>query len=145
MKKEKNWRRRAKEVFWKYEAKIVVFLGMILVAVISFEVGILQGQKWQQEPMIVEVPAVAVASNQTESNAVDKTTNMEEKTGNNTLPENINQKNPAECVFVGSKNSDKYHVPTCSYAKRIKPENIVCFKDKAEAQARGYKADKCIK
>ena len=60
MKKVKNWKKQAKEVFFKYELKIVVFLGMVLVAVISFEMGILQGQKWQQEPMIVEVPAVAV-------------------------------------------------------------------------------------
>jgi hypothetical protein len=141
MTSEKNWKKKVKEIFSKYEAKIVVFLGMILVAVISFEVGILQGQKWQQEPMIVEVPAVVVAGAGSET-AID---NVNVQAVGDKTQENINQKNPTECVFVGSKNSDKYHVPTCSYAKRIKPENIVCFKDKKEAEARGYTADKCVK
>lgn len=141
MLKREKWKNRIKEVFWKYEAKIVVFLGMILVAVISFEVGILQGQKWQQEPMIVEVPAVVATGSGSET-AID---NVNVQAVGDKTQENINQKNPAECVFVGSKNSDKYHVPTCTYAKRIKPENVVCFKDKAEAEARGYTADKCVK
>lgn len=141
MLKREKWKSKIKEAFLKYESKIVVFLGMILVAVISFEVGILQGQKWQQEPMIVEVPAV-VATGAGSETAID---NVNVQAVGDKTQENINQKNPAECIFVGSKNSDKYHVPTCSYAKRIKPENVVCFKDKAEAQARGYTADKCVK
>jgi hypothetical protein len=29
----------------------------------------------------------------------------------------------SECVFVGSIKSDKYSYPSCSAAKRIKPEN----------------------
>lgn len=141
MLKREKWKNRIKEVFWKYEAKIVVFLGMILVAVISFEVGILQGQKWQQEPMIVEVPAVVA----TGSGGENTISGANAQVITDKTQENINQKNPAECVFVGSKNSDKYHVPTCSYAKRIKPENVVCFKDKTEAEAKGYTADKCVK
>jgi len=53
---------------------------------------------------------------------------------------------PTDCAFVGSKNSDKYHVPTCQWAKRIKPENIICFKSIDDAVAKNYKPDKtCIK
>jgi len=40
--------------------------------------------------------------------------------------------------YVGSKNSNKYHYPTCKWAQRIKPENLVTFKSAQEAQAAGY-------
>jgi methylphosphotriester-DNA--protein-cysteine methyltransferase len=44
------------------------------------------------------------------------------------------------CAFVGSKNSNKFYPPTCSYAKRIKPENVVCFATSQEALAQGRTA-----
>ncbi len=40
--------------------------------------------------------------------------------------------------YVGSKTSDKYHWPDCSYAKKIKPENRITFSDEEEAQEAGY-------
>ena len=43
-----------------------------------------------------------------------------------------------DCKFVGSINSDKYHYPDCPYAKRIKPENLICFSDEKDAQEQGY-------
>jgi methylphosphotriester-DNA--protein-cysteine methyltransferase len=42
------------------------------------------------------------------------------------------------CLYVGSRNSDKYHLPSCAVTKRIKPENIVCFGNAEEAAKRGY-------
>jgi len=45
---------------------------------------------------------------------------------------------PMGTKFVGSKNSDKYHYCTCRYAKRIKPENLLCFSDEKDAQGQGY-------
>ncbi len=41
--------------------------------------------------------------------------------------------------FVGSKNSDVYHVPWCPEAKKINPENRVNFNTAADAQAAGYR------
>ena len=41
-------------------------------------------------------------------------------------------------AYVGSKNSDKYHLPWCSGAQRISEENKVWFATKAEAKAAGY-------
>ena len=38
---------------------------------------------------------------------------------------------------VGSKNSDVYHRPGCSYAERIKVENLVWFETAGEAE--GYR------
>lgn len=44
---------------------------------------------------------------------------------------------PAECTaVVASKDSDKYHLPTCSAAKNIKKDNLVeypCASDAAKA------------
>jgi hypothetical protein len=44
----------------------------------------------------------------------------------------------AEILYVGSKNSNKYHLPWCSGAQRIAEANKVYFKSKAEAEAAGY-------
>lgn len=41
-------------------------------------------------------------------------------------------------MYVGSKNSDKYHLPHCSGAQRIKESNKVWFASKEEAEAAGY-------
>jgi len=40
--------------------------------------------------------------------------------------------------YVGSINSDKYHAPWCSGAKRINEENQIWFATKAEAEKAGY-------
>jgi hypothetical protein len=40
--------------------------------------------------------------------------------------------------YVGSKNSDKYHKPTCTWAQKIKAENRVNFKNVKEAEKAGY-------
>jgi competence protein ComEC len=44
--------------------------------------------------------------------------------------------------FVGSKNSDKYHYPSCSYAESIKESNRVWFGSIQAAAAAGYVACK---
>lgn len=41
--------------------------------------------------------------------------------------------------YVGSIKSDKYHYPTCTYAKRILEENQIWFESIEEAEAAGYK------
>jgi hypothetical protein len=45
--------------------------------------------------------------------------------------------------YMGSKNGTKYYLPTCSSAKRIKPENYIWFPSAEEAQIQGYTAGKC--
>lgn len=137
--------------FWlQYESRIVLAIGFILIAVISFEAGILQGQKWQQKPLIIERPAMAQETCQTSQNNPSQTQNSALE-GQNSLemgkvtPQNL----PAGrqgCAFVGSKNSNKYHLPSCRWAKQIKPENLVCFSSVEDAVKKGYQPDKnCIK
>jgi len=41
--------------------------------------------------------------------------------------------------FVGSKNSNVYHIPSCFEAKKIKPQNQVWFPNAKAAQAAGYR------
>lgn len=46
--------------------------------------------------------------------------------------------------YVGSKNGTKYYAsPSCSGAKRIKPENYLWFTSAEDAQIQGYSPGKC--
>lgn len=135
--------------FWQeHESKIILAIGALLVAVLAFQAGILKGQKWQPEPLVIERPVAVIESPTSQNNAPQ---------AQNLPPEGAKQaeavaaQSPAtasgsNCAYVGSKNSDKYHVPTCPHAKRIKPENIVCFSSAEDAGAKGYQPDKsCVK
>ncbi|MBI2507616.1 thermonuclease family protein [Candidatus Woesearchaeota archaeon] len=42
--------------------------------------------------------------------------------------------NKKDCLYVGSKDSDKFHTPECKFAKKIKPENLVCFYSLEDAE-----------
>lgn len=126
--------------FWtKYESKIALTIGMILVAVLAFEAGIMKGQNWQQKPLIIEKTTNVQESGNDPSQAQNSAAEaIKAPTTSNSVPQ--------ECAFVGSQNSTKYHLPTCQWAKRIKPENMVCFKSEEEAKSRGYTScSTCVK
>ena len=40
--------------------------------------------------------------------------------------------------FVGSVKSDKYHYPSCQWAKKISQKNEIWFSSTNEAKAKGY-------
>ena len=40
--------------------------------------------------------------------------------------------------FWGSKNSNKYHYPSCRWAQKINPSNLVTFQSPEEAREAGY-------
>lgn len=127
---------KIKNFLLKNEQKIVLIIAFCLVSGISFEFGILQGQKWQQKPLIIEKPIDIPVSTQSVQN--------EPPIASENVP--ITRSQPAkDCAFVASKNSDKYHIPTCQWAKRIKPENVVCYKDQSAAEAAGKQKCSCIK
>ena len=110
---------------------------------LSFETGFLQGKKALQSPLVIEKaaqsPQIEPEAGQNQINAKDSASAQNSvKTSSTTLPKN--------CAYVGSKNSNKYHLPSCQWAKRIKPENVVCFSSAEEATAKNYQPDKgCIK
>jgi methylphosphotriester-DNA--protein-cysteine methyltransferase len=41
--------------------------------------------------------------------------------------------------FVGSKNSNVYHYPSCYHVQAIKPQNLITFDTLADACAAGYR------
>lgn len=131
---------KIKEFLVRYEAKIVLVLLLVLVAVISFEVGSLKGAAFSQKPLIIEKQAnVANATSGALSQAQNST---QEAKIDPTSPSALSQ----DCSYLGSKNSNKYHLPTCRYAKGIKAENRICFSSQDEARSKGYVADKnCVK
>jgi len=45
----------------------------------------------------------------------------------------------ASYKYVGSSKSDKYHHPTCEWALKINPQNLVTFESAKEALGAGYK------
>ncbi len=136
--------RKIKGFFLKYEYKIVLIIGFCLVSVISYEFGVLQGQKWQQKPLIIEKALEtpqqgSIGQGETPGAPESKTAaNQASQTKNNNLNPNSSQ-----CAYVGSRTSDKFYLPTCSYAKRVKPENLVCFKTAEEAIGQGRTESKC--
>jgi methylphosphotriester-DNA--protein-cysteine methyltransferase len=48
----------------------------------------------------------------------------------------------AEYKYVGSSKSNKYHYPSCEWAAKISPQNLVTFKTAKEALNAGYVACK---
>ena len=135
-----------KGFFQKYETKIILIAGFILVAAISFEAGFLQGKKAPDKPLVIEKQAEStkIEPPAASSDGVAKDTPAENNltTGQNSASSEM----PKNCAYVGSKNSNKYHLPTCQYAKKIKPENLVCFTSIEDATAKNYLPDKsCIK
>jgi hypothetical protein len=144
-----NQKNKLKSFWQKYESKIILSLGFILVAVIAFEAGALRGQKWQKEPLIIEKPAVLIESanltNSTSSSQdnAPEASKLTQDGQNGSEGLNMPSKN---CAYIGSKNSNKYHLTTCRFAKNIKPENMVCFSSAEDAVKKGYQPDKtCLK
>jgi len=137
---------KIKEFFLKNEQKIVLVVAFCLISAISFEFGVLQGQKWQQKPLIIEKPINTPVDTQ---NAQKEASGELGKAQVTTLQTKATANNPTAsmsgCAYVGSRNSNKFYLPTCSYAKRVKPENLVCFKNAEEALAQGRTESKCTK
>jgi len=127
--------------FWLVnETKIVLIFGFLAISVISFEIGLINGQKWQQGSIIIEKPVGVPESCSNNPLEAQKIVSNQSKKVTGEMDPLVN------CAFLGSKNSNKYHLPTCQWVKRIKPENIVCFKSVDDAIAKNYQPDKtCIK
>jgi hypothetical protein len=128
--------------FWtKYEPKIILVLGFVLVAVISFEGGVLKGANFSQSPLVIQpAPQTQSVAGEATAKTVPGASNFPQEAASaptSTAP-------AANCAFVGSKNSTMFHLSTSSYAKRINPENRVCFSSADEARSKGYLPDKSL-
>ncbi len=124
------------DFFRRERERLIVFSAVLLVGMVSFEAGFLAGGSTVALPLVIEKPAKAAVSEQGRVAGVSGEAN-----GDISFAAAPSAK---ECAFVGSRNSTLYHLPTCASAKRIKPENIVCFVSAEDAAARGYKPG-CLK
>lgn len=131
---------KTKEYLKNNSQNILFVFGVLLVGVLAFESGFLRGQLVQSEPLIISLPTVAETQND------EKTQIITENQSAEATPKtaSIETKAAGQCPFVGSRNSNKYHLSTCAVAKRIKPENKVCFASKEDAEKRGY-IPSCLK
>lgn len=132
--------------FRENRGRLALLSGVFLVGVLAFEAGLLLGKMRQEAPLLLSLPpsssVPALGAQKTEPGTVPLT--GAKGTPVNVEPVAATVGVPTNCIFVGSKNSNKYHLPTCTVAKRIKPENRVCFASKEEAEKRGY-VPSCLK
>lgn len=126
--------------FWReHELQFVTVIGFIAVATLSFFLGSMHGQKWQQEPLVItraEGPPTIVLEQSTDSRG--EVAGAAQHNALQVTGEVVVNETAAECAYVGSKNSNKYYPPTCSFAKRVKPENLRCFTSDEDALKKGY-------
>lgn len=105
---------------------LIVFVGSA-----SFGLGRLSSEQISHEPVRIEYGAAlnTAATGGSTGNSTVRTSNAQ----------NISAAAAsAEGGFVGSRNGSKYHFPWCSGAQRIKPENLVHFATRVEAENAGY-------
>lgn len=102
-----------------------IFHGLLvlLVGVTAFGLG-----RSSVVPESMEQPA-SITLSQSMTQQGGTTTPVSEDMGDGTA---------VEGAYVGSKNSDKYHLPWCSGAQRIKEENKVWFASIEAAEQAGY-------
>jgi hypothetical protein len=102
---------------------IFIVLTVILVALISFGIGRLSTPK--AEPILIKNLEQA---------------SVEQLTGEQSAGATENEtKTNYQGKVVGSKNSDKYHLPECPGAKQISEQNKVWFDSIEAAGKAGYK------
>ncbi len=127
---------------WLDEEKerLLVLVGIVLVGILCFEAGLLQGRTTQERSLVLTLPPVPV------ENTLESGNSESAQSPIKTAPVErvVAKESSRDCVFVGSKNSNKYHLSTCAVAKRIKSENRVCFTSKEDAEKRGY-IPSCLK
>ncbi len=133
-------------IFWqKHDQKILTVLALILVAVVSFRAGQTHEKQNQVAKIDVQLNQLA-AANPAQEKIKTLGEALERKgidVGQNTVNNNEGAQQDQECLLVGSKNSDKYHLPSCQWAARIKTENRVCFSSEEDAKNKGYVPAKC--
>ncbi|OGI21544.1 MAG: hypothetical protein A2808_00710 [Candidatus Moranbacteria bacterium RIFCSPHIGHO2_01_FULL_55_24] len=121
--------------FWnEKKGKILPFSVLFLACMLAFQAGrMIENGKASPEPLIIKIPDYGALPPEQSTGSSQTQTSM--KSG---LEPVATSAEKANCLFVGSKNSDKYHLPSCAPAKRIKPENRRCFASEEEARKAGY-------
>ena len=127
-----NWLLRTYRWISEKSGTFWLALAFLLVSLLSFEAGVLQRALKEGEPLMVRIPEqtppVAMPT-RVQDKLVPESAEITKGSANNQ-----NEK----CALVGSKKSNKYHLPASRCAQQIKPENKVCFESVDVAKASGY-------
>jgi hypothetical protein len=106
--------------FFDHESAIMTISGMVVVGLLCYVFGWFTGAQTAQRPITVfratQDPIIV------KKNSSDSTNAMR----------------PEDCVYVGSVKGTKYYPPDCSYATKIDPENLRCFRSDQNAIEKGY-------
>lgn len=117
-----------------FGGKFYLALAFLLVGSLAFLAGKVSEEIRPVEPLVISVP-----SEIPEARPVEKQINSVAPSSENALPAKApNAVSPSQCAYVGSRKSNKYHLPTSRCAKQIKEENRICFVDLAAAEKKGY-------
>lgn len=114
---------RFKNLCKNKQSDLFIIITIILVALIAFGVGRLSASK--SEPILIK--------NLEQASIENIAPKQEEKTIQNEIQGSY------QGQVVGSKNSDKYHLPDCPGAKQISEQNKIWFNSIEEAKKAGYK------
>lgn len=132
--------------FWKNnDQKILIFLAIIVVSLASFRAGQTEERKRQTSDIKISLTRPESSNPQkNKEKLIEKVTDVNSDKIS-LKKENLleTEKSEKKCLYVGSKNSNKYHLPTCRYAQNIKPENKKCFASQEEAEKAGYIGGNC--
>ena len=111
----------------KNEDKIIIAIGFVLVAVLSFGAGKLSETYHTQTPIIFQ-DCSDCQSPQGSSQASPEIT--------------ASPASEAQGKIIGNKNSHIYHLPGDAFYDKISPENRIYFATEEEAQKAGYRKSK---
>lgn len=137
------------KAFWEaHNVKILTVLAIILTAVVSFRAGQTHEKQKIAANIEVSINQLAAANPAAEKiktlgEALERKGVNVNKISNGKVDQEGGSSQNSECALVGSKNSDKYHLPSCGWADKIKLENRVCFSSVEEAENKGYKPAGC--
>lgn len=125
---------RIKQFCSQNKREIVLTIGVFLIAVVSFQIGLL----WKINAKQGNNVAISeFGSMQANLGAV--TTDLAGDNVDAPIPAAV----PAEKLFIASKNSKKYHKISCSWANRINEENKIYFSSREETEKLGFEAASC--
>jgi FtsZ-interacting cell division protein ZipA len=154
-----------KDFFKKNEADIVLVIGVILIALLSFGGGWLMASNQflkysnlasaenkdkisieeiefkKEDPEPVETISQKAEVKEVATETEEKNSSPSKETSEENSSDPV-LKSSGNCQYVGSKNSDVFHLPDCPGAKRINEENKKCFSSKNEAEKAGYRPAK---